>query len=50
VLDGGRRALDTARDVRERVGSAVDAHLAGLGASEPVSVAVDVTRIDGRAW
>jgi hypothetical protein len=45
VLDDGRRALDTALDVRESVRSAVGCHLAGGSAPGDVVVGVDVTRI-----
>lgn len=45
VLAGGRRALDVARDVHDRVGAAVLSHLAALDAVEPVTVKVAVTRI-----
>ncbi|MFI5687240.1 hypothetical protein [Streptomyces sp. NPDC051636] len=48
VLAEGHRALDTARNVRDRVRAAVTSHLAGLRAPEPVTVAVTVTRIAAR--
>ncbi|MFI6037036.1 hypothetical protein ACIBBD_23245 [Streptomyces sp. NPDC051315] len=48
VLAEGRRALDIARNVHDRVGDAVVSHLAALGAEERVTVAVTVTRIAAR--
>ncbi|MFC4331278.1 hypothetical protein ACFPC0_26575 [Streptomyces andamanensis] len=48
VLSGGRRALDVARDVHDRVAAATAAHLTALGAVEPVTVEVVVTRVAGR--
>ncbi|KUN83987.1 hypothetical protein AQJ66_17695 [Streptomyces bungoensis] len=45
VLAEGRRALDVARNVHDRVGAAVLSHLAALDAVEPVTVEVAVTRI-----
>ncbi|MFF3461993.1 hypothetical protein [Streptomyces sp. NPDC002619] len=48
VLAEGRRALDTARNVHDRVRTAVISHLAALGVPEPVTVAVTVTRIADR--
>lgn len=47
VLHEDRRALDTARDVREQVRSAVVAHLEREGAPAPVTVTVNVTRVIG---
>ncbi|MFJ1996997.1 Asp23/Gls24 family envelope stress response protein [Streptomyces asiaticus] len=44
VLDEDRRALDTARDVREGVRSAVDAYATRHGIPGPVTVVVTVTR------
>ncbi|MEU7299914.1 hypothetical protein [Streptomyces sp. NPDC007206] len=48
VLTEGRRALDIARNVHDRVAAAVIAHLATRGVAEPVTVAVTVTGI--AAW
>ncbi|MEU3858265.1 hypothetical protein AB0F03_12995 [Streptomyces sp. NPDC028722] len=48
VLDEGRRALDIARDVHDRVAAAVISHLAALGAVERVTVEVTVTRVGPR--
>ncbi|MFI1076289.1 hypothetical protein [Streptomyces puniciscabiei] len=48
VLTEGRRALDIARIVHDRVTAALVAHLATHGAAEPVTVAVTVTGI--AAW
>ncbi|MEV4336571.1 hypothetical protein [Streptomyces sp. NPDC049590] len=48
VLTEGRRALDIARNVHDRVTAAVIAHLATHGAAEPVTVAVTVTGIAAR--
>jgi hypothetical protein len=48
VLTEGRRALDIARNVHDRVTAALVTHLATHGAAEPVTVAVTVTRI--AAW
>ena len=48
VLDEDRRVLDTARDVREHVRSAVGAHLARQGTPGPVTVVVTVTRLTSR--
>ncbi|SOE07273.1 hypothetical protein [Streptomyces sp. Ag109_G2-15] len=45
VLAEGRRALDTARNVHDRVRTAVISH---LPAPEPVTVTVTVTRIAAR--
>ncbi|SCF82718.1 Uncharacterized conserved protein YloU, alkaline shock protein (Asp23) family [Streptomyces sp. MnatMP-M17] len=45
VLTDDRRALDTARDVRESVRSAVGSHVTRHGIPEPVTVVVTVTRI-----
>ncbi|WP_406500695.1 hypothetical protein OHA04_04590 [Streptomyces sp. NBC_01590] len=45
VLNGERRALDTARDVRRQVRSALTAHLAQHGTPEPITVLVTITRI-----
>ncbi|BBJ42206.1 hypothetical protein SSPO_049240 [Streptomyces antimycoticus] len=47
VLDEDRRALDTARDVRESVRSAVDAYATRHGIPGPVTVVVTVTRTTG---
>ncbi|WP_426567622.1 hypothetical protein [Streptomyces canus] len=48
VLAEGRRALDVARNVHDRVTAALIAHLATHGVTEPVTVAVTVTGI--AAW
>ncbi|MFF8424343.1 hypothetical protein ACF07Y_04190 [Streptomyces sp. NPDC016566] len=48
VLTEGRRALDIARIVHDRVTAALVTHLATLGAAEPVTVAVTVTGV--AAW
>ncbi|GGS91140.1 MULTISPECIES: hypothetical protein [Streptomyces] len=48
VLTEGRRALDIARNVHDRVTAALVTHLATHGAAEPVTVAVTVTGI--AAW
>ncbi|MEU2228453.1 hypothetical protein [Streptomyces sp. NPDC018347] len=48
VLAEGRRALDVARNVHDRVGAAVNSHLTALDAVEPVTVEVTVTRIATR--
>ncbi|MFD9659961.1 hypothetical protein, partial [Streptomyces mirabilis] len=48
VLAEGQRALDIARNVHDRVGAAVIAHLATHGVAEPVTIAVTVTRIAAR--
>ncbi|MEU4037905.1 hypothetical protein [Streptomyces collinus] len=45
VLDEGRRAMDTAQDVHDRVRAAVISRLTALDAAEPVTVQVTVTRI-----
>jgi uncharacterized alkaline shock family protein YloU len=45
VLAEGRRALDVAQNVHDRVGAAVISHLAAHDAVEPVTVEVTVTRI-----
>ncbi|MFR9788104.1 hypothetical protein ACL07V_05400 [Streptomyces sp. MB22_4] len=45
VLTGGRRALDIARNVHDRVAAAVIAHLATHGVAEPVTVSVTVTGV-----
>lgn len=45
ALTGGRRALDIARNVHDRVAAAVIAHLATHGAAEPVTVSVTVTGV-----
>ncbi|MFF9085899.1 hypothetical protein ACF1BE_05700 [Streptomyces sp. NPDC014991] len=45
ALTEGRRALDIAQNVHDRVGAAVISHLATLDAVEPVTVEVTVTRI-----
>ncbi|WP_318199257.1 hypothetical protein [Streptomyces sp. SCL15-4] len=44
VLAESRRALDTAREVHDRVGAAVLSHLAAHDAVERVTVEVTVTR------
>jgi hypothetical protein len=41
----GHRALDTARNVHDRVRTAVTSHLATRGVAEPVTVTVMVIRI-----
>ncbi|MFG2196673.1 hypothetical protein [Streptomyces sp. NPDC048639] len=46
IIDEERRALDTARDVRERVRTAVTAQLAREGTPEPVAVLVTITRTE----
>ncbi|MES4890864.1 hypothetical protein [Streptomyces sp. NPDC096012] len=46
VLSDGRRALDVARSVHDRVASAAVSHLAALGDAQRVTVEVTVTRID----
>ncbi|MFD7612431.1 hypothetical protein [Streptomyces sp. NPDC059828] len=43
ILDEDRRALDTARDVRQQVRSAVAAHLVRNGSPEAVTVLVTIT-------
>ncbi|MFF3564666.1 hypothetical protein ACFYXS_31950 [Streptomyces sp. NPDC002574] len=43
ILNQERRALDTARDVRRQVRSAVTEHLARKGTPEPVTILVTVT-------
>ncbi|PWI04779.1 hypothetical protein DIZ27_43210 [Streptomyces sp. NWU339] len=48
VLAEGRRALDIARNVHDRVGAAVLSYLAALGVAERVTVKVTVTRIAAR--
>ncbi|WP_460106675.1 Asp23/Gls24 family envelope stress response protein [Streptomyces sp. YKOK-J1] len=48
VLSGGRRALDVARNVHDRVAEAVISHLAALDAVERVTVEVTVTGIAAR--
>ncbi|MET9388154.1 hypothetical protein ABZY09_46080 [Streptomyces sp. NPDC002928] len=48
VLAEGHRALDTARNVHDRVRTAATSHLATHGVVEPVTVAVTVTRIAAR--
>ncbi|MFF4302407.1 hypothetical protein [Streptomyces sp. NPDC001601] len=48
VLTEGRRALDIARHVHDRVTAALVTHLATHAAAEPVTVAVTVTGI--AAW
>ncbi|MFJ4523695.1 hypothetical protein ACIP4Y_22510 [Streptomyces sp. NPDC088810] len=48
VLAEGRRALDVAQNVHDRVGAAVVSHLAALDAVQPVAVEVTVTRIANR--
>ncbi|MFE4535286.1 hypothetical protein ACFRKB_09415 [Streptomyces scopuliridis] len=47
VLTDDRRALDTARDVRDSVRSAVGSQVTRDGVPEPVIVVVTVTRITG---
>ncbi|MFE2638534.1 hypothetical protein ACFXKF_27935 [Streptomyces scopuliridis] len=47
VLTDDRRALDTARDVRDNVRSAVGSHVTRYGIPEPVTIVVTVTRITG---
>ncbi|MFJ4326658.1 hypothetical protein ACIP3A_26515 [Streptomyces tricolor] len=49
VLTEGRRVLDIARNVHDRVSAAVVAHLATHGVAEPVTVAVTVTGIAVRS-
>jgi hypothetical protein len=44
ILHEDRRALDTAREVRQRVRSAVTAHLSRNGQPEPVTILVTVTQ------
>lgn len=46
VLSGERRALDTARDVREAVRSVILAHASRHGQAGPVTVGVTITRIE----
>ncbi|MEV7684622.1 hypothetical protein ACFW1F_00360 [Streptomyces bungoensis] len=48
VLTEGRRALDIARNVHDRVTAALVTHLATRAAAEPVTVVVTVTGI--AAW
>ncbi|MFF4398456.1 hypothetical protein [Streptomyces sp. NPDC001480] len=48
VLAGGRRTLDVAQNVHDRVAAAVISHLAALDAVEEVTVEVTVTRIATR--
>ncbi|GEJ99723.1 hypothetical protein [Streptomyces sp. 1-11] len=48
VLTEGRRALDIARNIHDRVTAALVTHLANHGAAEPVTVAVTVTGV--AAW
>jgi len=48
VMTEGRRALDIARNVHDRVAATVMAHLAAHGVAEPVTVAVTVTGIAAR--
>ncbi|MFG2261694.1 hypothetical protein [Streptomyces sp. NPDC048720] len=48
VLAGGRRALDIARNVHDRVAATVIAHLATHGVAEPVTVSVTVTGVAAR--
>ncbi|GAB2828164.1 hypothetical protein GCM10027073_66390 [Streptomyces chlorus] len=48
VLVEGRRALDIARNVHDRVGAAILSHLAAFGVAERVTVEVTVTRITAR--
>ncbi|GHA68184.1 MULTISPECIES: hypothetical protein [Streptomyces] len=45
VLAEGRRALDVAQNIHDRVGTAVICHLAALDAADRVTVEVTVTRI-----
>jgi hypothetical protein len=47
VINEEHRALDTARDVREAVRSAVTSHTAPRGTAGPVTVCVTVTQITG---
>jgi uncharacterized alkaline shock family protein YloU len=49
VMAEGHRALDTARNVHDRVRTAVTSHLATHGVAEPVTVAVTVSRIAARS-
>ncbi|MFJ8022283.1 hypothetical protein [Streptomyces sp. NPDC096311] len=49
VLAEDHRALDTAKNVHDRVRTAVTSHLATHGVAEPVTVTVTVTRIAARA-
>jgi hypothetical protein len=46
VLSAERRALDTARDVREAVRSVLLAHASRHGLTGPVTVGVTITRIE----
>ncbi|WP_030344199.1 hypothetical protein [Streptomyces sp. NRRL S-1022] len=48
VLAEGRRSLDVAQNVHDRVAAAVVSHLAALDAVQPVAVEVTVIRIAGR--
>ncbi|MGV9251540.1 hypothetical protein [Streptomyces sp. NPDC003697] len=48
VLAGGHRALDTARDVHDRVRAGVMSHLAAHGIEEPVTVTVTLTAVAAR--
>ncbi|MFE3165766.1 hypothetical protein [Streptomyces sp. NPDC059224] len=48
VLAEGRRALDIARNVHDRVTAALITHLAAHRLAEPVTVAVTVTEIAAR--
>ncbi|MER5972696.1 hypothetical protein ABT112_23690 [Streptomyces sp. NPDC002055] len=48
ILHDDRRALDTAREVRRHVRSAVTGHLARQGMPGPVAVQVTVTQTVGR--
>jgi hypothetical protein len=47
VLNGNRRALDTARDVHDNVLTAVQPLVARHGEQESLAVVVNVTRITG---
>ncbi|AWN30643.1 Asp23/Gls24 family envelope stress response protein [Streptomyces sp. NEAU-S7GS2] len=47
VLNAQRRALDTARDVRESVQAAVSSQLNSRGRTGSVTIVVTVTRITG---
>lgn len=47
VLNDDRRALDTARHVRDNVRSAIESHLTHHGIPGPVTIIVTVIRITG---
>ncbi|MFH8574053.1 hypothetical protein [Streptomyces sp. NPDC017993] len=47
IINEHRRALDTARDVRESVQAAVRSHLTSGGSTPSVTIVVTVTRICG---